>query len=196
MEQAMDQTKSSSRTGRTGRTALLAASLAGLLAACATGNGYRAGSPHVDDGTITSHVRTALADDPVVRARQVDVVTRDGTVQLNGFVDTTASTRRAGELAGQVPGVRHVDNNLVVRNTSTTVGESIDDSVLTVRVKAALVAEPTTKARQISVETLHGVVQLSGFVDSADERAKAGMVARGITGVTDVHNDLAIGQAR
>jgi len=122
------------------------------------------------------------------------VVTRGGTVQLNGFVDTTASAQRAGELTGNVHGVRHVDNNLVVRNTSTTVGESFDDSVLTVRVKAALVAEPSTKARQISVETLHGVVQLSGFVDSGEERAKAGSVARGITGVTDVHNDLAISQ--
>ena len=187
----MDKTQ---RPSRTARTALLAASLAGLLAACATSDSYRAGTPHVDDGVITDHVRTALADDPVVRAHQVDVVTRDGTVQLNGFVDTSASTQRAGELAGNVRGVRHVDNNLVVRNTSTTVGESFDDSVLTVRVKAALVAEPSTKARQISVETLHGVVQLSGFVDSGEERAKAGSVARGITGVTDVHNDLAISQ--
>ena len=174
------------------RLALLTVAAAGMVAGCATNSHYRTGAGHVTDGDITDQVRSALVADPVVHAKQVDVVTRDGTVQLNGFVDTRASMQRAGELAGQVRGVRHVDNNLVVRDTHSTMGESIDDSVLTTRVKAALVAEPVTKARQISVETLHGVVQLSGFVDSSEERTKAGSVARGITGVTDVHNDLAI----
>jgi hyperosmotically inducible protein len=178
------------------RLALLTVAAAGMLAGCATNGYHRTAAGHVSDGDITDQVRSALVADPVVRAKQVDVVTRDGTVQLNGFVDTRASTQRAGELAGHVRGVRHVDNNLVVRDTHSTMGESIDDSVLTTRVKAALVAEPVTKARQISVETLHGVVQLSGFVETEVERSRAGIVARSISGVSDVRNDVAIGPPR
>jgi hyperosmotically inducible protein len=89
-----------------------------------------------------------------------------------------------------------VDNNLLVRDTKTTVGETIDDSVLTGKVKAALIGDPVTKAREISVETLRGVVQLSGFVDSAAERDQATKVAQAVTGVREVRNDLAIKQNR
>ena len=51
--------------------------------------------------------------------------------------------------------------------TAANAGRVVDDSVITGKVKAALVADETTKAHQISVETFNGVVQLSGFVDSS-----------------------------
>jgi osmotically-inducible protein OsmY len=69
-------------------------------------------------------------------------------------------------------------------------GRVVDDSVITGKVKAALVADPTTKAHQISVETFKGVVQLSGFVDSREARSRAEQVAQGVEGVKDVKNDL------
>ncbi|MGE5789889.1 MAG: BON domain-containing protein [Syntrophaceae bacterium] len=69
-------------------------------------------------------------------------------------------------------------------------GEYIDDSVITTKVKAALVEDPLTKAYQINVETFKGEVQLSGFVDSAQAKAKAGEVARGVKGVKSVKNNL------
>jgi len=69
-------------------------------------------------------------------------------------------------------------------------GEYIDDSVITTKVKAALVEDPVTKAYQINVETFKGEVQLSGFVDSAQAKAKAGEVARGVKGVKSVKNNL------
>ena len=71
-------------------------------------------------------------------------------------------------------------------------GEYIDDSVITTKVKAALVEDPVTKAYQINVETFKGEVQLSGFVDSAQAKAKAGEVARGVKGVKSVKNNLAV----
>ena len=61
--------------------------------------------------------------------------------------------------------------------TQKTAGEQIDDSVLTGKVKAALVADEATKARQIDVETFRGTVQLNGFVDSAEAKAAATRVA-------------------
>ena len=148
----------------------------------------------MDDSAITAHVNSALSDDPGTKARQIEVHTRRGTVQLNGFVDSADSRMRAAELARTVSGVQQVDNNLLVRNTQSTLGETIDDSVITAKVKAALIGDPVTKARQIGVETLHGAVQLSGFVDSEAERAQATVVARGVAGVHEVRNNLAIKQ--
>lgn len=69
-------------------------------------------------------------------------------------------------------------------------GRVVDDSVITGKVKAALVADPTTKAHQISVETFQGVVQLSGFVDTKEARSRATQVAQGVDGVKNVKNDL------
>jgi osmotically-inducible protein OsmY len=68
--------------------------------------------------------------------------------------------------------------------------ESAGDALITTKVKAALVNDPMLKAREINVETYQGTVQLSGFVATREEAAKAGTVARGIEGVTSVKNDI------
>jgi osmotically-inducible protein OsmY len=69
-------------------------------------------------------------------------------------------------------------------------GEYIDDTVITTKVKAAILNDPALKAREINVETFKGVVQLSGFVNSQADINKAIEVARGIKGVTAVKNDM------
>jgi hyperosmotically inducible protein len=71
-------------------------------------------------------------------------------------------------------------------------GEYVDDSWITTKVKTAILNEPSLKVAQINVETFKGVVQLSGFVDSADAARKAVEVARAVKGVTDVKNDTRI----
>lgn len=69
-------------------------------------------------------------------------------------------------------------------------GQYIDDSVITTKVKAALVEDPMTKATEINVETFKGVVQLSGFVSSQAAANRAVELARGVRGVTSVKNDM------
>jgi osmotically-inducible protein OsmY len=71
-------------------------------------------------------------------------------------------------------------------------GQYIDNSVITSKVKAALLNEPNLKSMQINVETYKGVVQLSGFVDSEASAKKAGEVARSVEGVEGVKNDLIV----
>ncbi|MFN2355859.1 MAG: BON domain-containing protein [Desulfopila sp.] len=71
-------------------------------------------------------------------------------------------------------------------------GDYIDDTVITTKVKAAIFDDPALRMREISVETRQGVVQLSGFVDSAQSVTKAGQVARGVAGVKSVKNDLIV----
>ena len=71
-------------------------------------------------------------------------------------------------------------------------GEYVDDSVITTKVKAAILDEPTLKVAEINVETFKGTVQLSGFVASQDAANKAVQVARGVRGVKAVKNDMRI----
>ncbi len=77
-------------------------------------------------------------------------------------------------------------------STKESTGEYVDDAAITVKVKAALVKDDTVKAREVNVETFKGIVQLSGFVSTSAEKAQAGLIARGIQGVTDVKNNIAI----
>lgn len=77
-------------------------------------------------------------------------------------------------------------------STSESTGEYIDDTVITTRVKAALVDDSEVKAREVSVETFKGVVQLSGFVESREAMDKAVAIARNVDGVTSVRNDMRI----
>jgi len=69
-------------------------------------------------------------------------------------------------------------------------GQYIDDTVITAKVKAALIEDPLTKATEINVETFKGVVQLSGFVTSQAASNKAVELARGVAGVKSVKNDM------
>jgi osmotically-inducible protein OsmY len=71
-------------------------------------------------------------------------------------------------------------------------GQYVDDSVITTKVKTAIFNEATLKTMQINVKTFQGVVQLSGFVDSAQSVSKAGEVAGRVEGVKEVKNDLIV----
>lgn len=74
--------------------------------------------------------------------------------------------------------------------TRESTGEYIDDSAITTKVKAAFVKDETVKAMDVQVETFRGVVQLSGFVDSATQKKRAEQIARGTTGVHEVTNNI------
>jgi hypothetical protein len=76
--------------------------------------------------------------------------------------------------------------------TRESSGQYVDDSVITTKVKAAILDDPSLKVFQINVETFKGEVQLSGFVDSARSVSKAGEVARGVAGVKSVKNNLVV----
>ena len=71
-------------------------------------------------------------------------------------------------------------------------GEYVDDTVLTSKVKAAVLNEPSLKVAEINVETFKGVVQLSGFVKDPSDVSKATTVAANVPGVKSVKNDLRV----
>lgn len=71
-------------------------------------------------------------------------------------------------------------------------GGYIDDTVVTTKVKSALLADKTIKSTEISVETFKGRVQLSGFVSSSADANRAVQVTRGVAGVKSVENVMNI----
>ncbi len=77
-----------------------------------------------------------------------------------------------------------------------TVGQYGHDKTITAKVKSALAADPVVKAHDVNVTTYRNDVQLSGFVDSQEQKVRAGQIAQGISGVEAVHNDLIVKTGR
>ena len=145
----------------------------------------------VDDNTINASVKAALIGNKTTKANDINVETYKGVVQLSGFVDSPEQKTEAEKVAAGVDGVKSVKNSISVGG-KTSMGTKLDDSVTTGKVKAALMDASDVKSGQINVETKSGIVQLSGFVDSAAMRDKAGEVAKGVSGVKEVQNVLVV----
>jgi len=79
-----------------------------------------------------------------------------------------------------------------VQRKQESVGAYVDDTTITTQVKAKFAADKTVSTMAIGVETLKGTVQLSGFAKSEDEKLAAERIARGVSGVTDVKNDIVV----
>ncbi|MES2887778.1 MAG: BON domain-containing protein [Pseudomonadota bacterium] len=78
------------------------------------------------------------------------------------------------------------------KSTSGTVGTYVDDATVTTRVKAKFAEDKSVGAMSIGVETVQGVVQLSGFAKSATEKSQAERLVRGTPGVKSVRNDIVV----
>lgn len=77
-------------------------------------------------------------------------------------------------------------------STRQSTGQYVDDSVITAKVKSALLGDDAVKSFAVSVETVDGVVQLSGFVNTAAQKSAAGWDASSVKGVKSVKNDLIV----
>ena len=177
--------------------AAVTAALAGLaLAGCNQSNvpasAQESAGAHLDDAVITTKVKTALITDGQGHGGETSVETHKGDVLLSGFVDSQAQADHEVQLAKAVDGVTSVQNKLMIKDGKSSAGAVLDDSVVTVKVKSALVADESTRGSEIAVTTNKGVVQLGGFVNSADEQARATSVARSVEGVQSVVNDTSI----
>lgn len=151
------------------------------------------------DPLITGKVKASLAVDSNVRATQIEVATKDGVVTLTGNIDSQAEKDRALEIARSTNGVKNVVDMIAVRtgaesgdapDPNRTVGEHVDDAVITAAVKTHLLEDPMVKGSQIDVDTRAGVVFLTGSVRSQAESQRAVEVARATEHVKDVRANL------
>lgn len=169
------------------RTSLVAAAVAAVLMSTSA-----LAASGADDAALTAKVKTALIGDKDTKARQINVESKAGTVQLNGFVDSADAKVEAERVARTVSGVTSVDNNLEVRAESRSAGVAVDDAVLTTKVKAGLIGDSATKASQINVDTSNGTVVLSGFVDSDVAKDRAVEIANDVEGVQKVQSKIVV----
>lgn len=146
----------------------------------------------IDDTVVTTKVKSALLADADIKSFDLKVETRKGAVQLSGFVDNQAQIDRAIAATQAVEGVRSVENGITLKDGKATVGNTVDDGIITAKVKSALLADPNVKSFDIAVVTRKGDVQLSGFVDSQAQIDQAMDLARKVEGVATVGNEMSI----
>jgi osmotically-inducible protein OsmY len=82
---------------------------------CASTQKREGTGEYLDDSAITTKVKAAIFNEPNLKVFQINVETFKGDVQLSGFVDSSQSVSKAGEVARGVKGVRSVKNNLIVK---------------------------------------------------------------------------------
>jgi hyperosmotically inducible protein len=85
------------------------------VAGCAASGTHESTGQFVDDATITTKVKTAIFNDPNLKANEIGVETYKGVVQLSGFVSSQSDINRATQVARTVNGVKTVKNDLHVR---------------------------------------------------------------------------------
>jgi hyperosmotically inducible periplasmic protein len=146
----------------------------------------------IDDTVVTTKVKSALLNDQEVKGLGIKVETRKGMVQLSGFADSQAQVDRVISVAKAVEGVAGVENGLTLKQGTVTVGNKVDDGIVTAKVKSALLSDPGVKGFDIAVATSKGEVQLSGFVDNQMQIDHAIEVARGVEGVQGVDNQMSV----
>lgn len=146
----------------------------------------------IDDSVVTTKVKSALLADHDTKSFEIKVETRKGEVQLSGFVDTQERIDNAIALVRNVEGVKSVENAMSLKDGKSTVGNLVDDGILTAKVKSALLADPDVKSFDIAIVTRKGEVQLSGFVDNQAQIDRAIDIARGVEGVQSIGNELSI----
>jgi hyperosmotically inducible protein len=146
----------------------------------------------IDDTVITAAIKAALLANPEVKSLDLQVETRKGEAQLSGFVDSQGQIDRATAVAKNVSGVKSVQNKMTLKGSPASVGNKVDDSIVTTRVKSALLSDDSIKSHDIAVITRKGEVQLSGFVDNQLQIDRALVLTRGVEGVVAVNNEMSI----
>lgn len=86
-----------------------------LIAGCAGGTKHESTGEYLDDSVLTTKVKTTILGDSRLKLLQISVETFKGVVQLSGFVDSAEAATRAVDLTRKVPGVKSVNNSLIVK---------------------------------------------------------------------------------
>lgn len=92
--------------------AFFMAALLVFFLGCASTSKQESTGEYIDDSVLTTKVKTAIFNEPTLKSAEINVESYKGVVQLSGFVSSQANVNKAVELAGRVPGVRSVKNDM------------------------------------------------------------------------------------
>ena len=193
-----------------GAAAVLALAMPFAPASQAASSGMSAAAvgQSVDDTAITTKVKAALLMDAKTKSTAIHVETQQGVVTLSGQVRDLSARREAVHVVQGVSGVSRVDDQLTldshvgtsasekVAHVADQAGDAVADSVITAKVKAALLAAPDLKSMRINVSTRHGVVVLAGLLPSQKQFDEAISTTSHIGGVKAVDTQaLTVGKS-
>jgi hyperosmotically inducible protein len=162
-------------------------------------NQSQPGTPRIDDAQVTTNIQASFFLDPTVKARHIQVDTRDGVVTLSGEVASESERAQALVIARNSEGVQRVEDDLTVdatteREPTTSAPPSTrlpsDDAVVAGTVKSRFASDPELKVVDVTVQ--QGVAQLQGTVASVSVRNRAVDIARQTEGVTQVVDRLRV----
>lgn len=142
----------------------------------------------VTDSWLTAKTKIALHADERVKGRQVSVETVNGTVMLRGKVDSEEARTAATSIAQGVEHVKAVKNDLQVVAVADRKATNISDKGITRQIEARF--SNTSQLTKIDVRTDGGVVTLTGAAPSIGASARASELAREVSGVRAVKNEL------
>jgi hyperosmotically inducible protein len=148
----------------------------------------------VTDSWLTAKTKIALYADERVKGRQISVETLNGTVMLRGKVDSDEARTAAASIATGVEHVKAVKNDLQVVAVGDRKATDISDKDITRQIEASF--SKTTQLTNIDVRTDGGVVTLTGAAPSIGASARASELARGVSGVRAVKNELTYDSAK
>lgn len=144
----------------------------------------------VDDSIISGKISTKLMSDDFVKSRNIDVDVLNGVVYLTGVTESKSQKRMAGDIARGVEGVKKVVNQLIVGKI--TAGEILDDTILSSKIKTELIKAKNINSTNIDVDTNKGIVTLTGFVSSYQEKSKVLFIVEKIIGNRPLVDNLKI----
>lgn len=173
------------------------------------------------DSWLTTKIQAQYFADEDIKARYINVSTREGVVTLKGRVDSERAREQALNIARYTDGVTRVEDQLTVgasaaagaapetvrpadpESAVATTGtmpadagdDRIDDASVTSRIQAKYFLDPSMKERRIEVDTRERVVTLRGELASDNERAQALLLARTTEGVERVEDALTVNAA-
>ncbi|MDM8538947.1 BON domain-containing protein [Desulfobacterales bacterium HSG17] len=145
----------------------------------------------MDDSILSTKVKSKMIGDEFVKARYIDVDVLNGVVYLIGVVKSASQKRMAADLARSVEGVRYVENQLVVGKS--TIGQSLNDTMLTSKIRAKLLQEPDIRSTNIDVDTNNNIVTLTGIVSTHNEKNRVLYVVQQVTGNRQIIDNLSVG---
>jgi hyperosmotically inducible periplasmic protein len=148
----------------------------------------------VTDSWLTAKIKIALYSDERVKGRQISVETVHRTVRLRGKVDSDEARTAAASIAEGIEHVQAVKNDLEVVAIEDRKATDVSDKDITSQVKARF--SKATQLTEIDVRTDGGLVTLTGAAPSIGASARASELARAVSGVRAVRNELTYDSAR
>jgi osmotically-inducible protein OsmY len=151
-------------------------------------------APKDSDGWIAFKIHSSLLVRANVSATATTVAVVNGAVTLTGTATSAAQKELTGVYVREIQGVKSVKNDLIVLDSTPreTVKDSMDDASITGQLKFELVSHSATSALKTKVETVEGVVTITGEAANAAEKGLVTELAEGIRGVKSVDNRMTI----